>query len=360
MEKQLTAKLFIPILTLSLITFGFSFMRQIFAKNAGANAYLTILMGFLIAAAGLFLMKSLAFKYPDQSVIYLGDKLLGPLGKIGNAALWIAVFLFAAILIRRITDEVSAIILFRTPGLVSILAYFLVIGYMAFLGEEALGRLASVFLLGIPVFSFILFLSFLQVKLLNIHPVNIIRDPDYLWKWDLWSIVFAPVWILCAFYGNDSLRKSFRTVILFVAGGTLILAAACLAAAGSFGPRGLSRYEWPVMSLVNITEFAASYLFQNFMTAGYFFIFLFFSLITAAAFLIILSKGAAELSGLKSRQWKTALPIVAAGLFALTMLPTLINYKEITPIILKAGSLYIPAYILLIWLSSLFRRKDRK
>lgn len=359
-RTHLTSKLFIPILLLSLLTFGFSFDRFVVDKSIGVNTYLIIFIGLLITIISLFLIKSLAVKYPDQSIIRLGDKLLGPFGKIGAPVWLIVIFLLAAVLTRRVTDEVSTIILFRTPGLVSTLAFLLLVGYMALLGEEALGRLSSVMMVMVPLFLVLLYFSFQQVTFLNVHPVNIYRDLGYLRKWDLWLIVFAPVWILCSFNGNESLRNGFKTVILTITGGALILGATSLAIAGAFGAKGIVRYEWPVMSLMNITELAPSYFFQNFTTGIYIAIFLAFSLVTVAGFLIILSKGLTEFLGLKDRQSKLILFLITAALFGLLIIATLINFKETVNLILKVGSLYTLGYIALIWFISLFRRKEQK
>jgi hypothetical protein len=360
MERTLTSKLFIPVLLLSLLTFGFSFDRFVVDRTIGVNTYLIIFIGFLITIIGLFAIKSLATKYPDQSIIQVGNKLLGTLSKIGTPVWLIFVFLLTVVLARRVTDEVSTIILFRTPGLVTILAYFFIVGYMALLGEEALGRLSSVLIIVIPVFLILLVLSFREVNYLNIHPVNIYRDLGYLKKWDLWLIIFSPVWIFSSFYGNESMRYGFKKVILTIIIGTLILGATSLAIAGVFGPAGIERYEWPVMSLINITEVASSYLFQNFLTTIYFFIFLALSLVTTAGFLTVLAKGFNEFLGLKNKQSKLILFLITTGIFALTALPSLINFKETTALVLKVGGIYTPAYVLLIWFSSLFRRKDQK
>jgi hypothetical protein len=358
MDKQLTSKLFIPILILSLLTFGFSFIRFVFEKNNGVNCYLILFIGFLITIFGVFIMKSLIVQYPDQSLIRLGNKLLGPFGKIGGLLWLLLIFLLVAVLIRRVTDEVATIILFRTPGLVSILAYYLIALYMASLGEEALGRLASVLLIASPVFLVLLFLSFREVSFLNIHPVNIYRDWEYLQKWDRWLIVFTPVWIVSVCWGHESIRNRFRTVILAITGGTLVLIATALAIAGAFGPRGMERYEWPVMSLINISEFASSYFFQNFLTTGYFLIFLMLSFVTAAGLLMVVTKGLSELLGVKNNQSKPLLWVITAGLFGVTTLPSLIHFKETTGILLKAASLYIPIYVCLIWVGSRWLRKD--
>ena len=106
------------------------------------------------------MIRSLAVKYPDQSIIALGHKLLGPFGKIGTPVWLMLVFLLTALLAKRVTDEVSTIILFRTPGLVSTLAFLLLVCYMALLGEEALGRLSSVMVVMLPVFLLLLMYEF--------------------------------------------------------------------------------------------------------------------------------------------------------------------------------------------------------
>jgi hypothetical protein len=357
-RTHLTGNLFIPILLLSLLTFGFSFDRDVVNRSIGVNTYLIILIGFCVTMLSLILIKSLAVNYPDQSIIKLGSNLLGPLSKIGTPVWLIVIFLLTVLLTKRITDEVSTIILFRTPGLVSTLAFLLLAGYMALLGEAALGRLASVMLVLVPIFLILLTLSFRHVTFLNIHPVNLYRNLGYLQKWDLWLIVFAPVWILSLFNGNESLRNSFKAVILTIAGGALILGATLLAIAGVFGGKGIDRFEWPVMSLMNITEFAPSYFFQNITTAVYISIFLVFSLVTIAGFLIVLSKGFLDFWGLKDSQLKLILLGSIAAVFGFLIIFTQINFKETVSIILKAGSLYTLGYILLIWLVSLFQKKE--
>lgn len=359
-KTHVTSKLFIPMLLLSLLAFGFSFDRHLFAKSTGVNAYLVIISGLLITIISLLALKSLADQYPDQPIIRLANKLLGPIGKIGTLVWLVVIFLLTALLTRRVTDVVAAIILFRTPEVVSTLAFIFIAWYLALLGEEALGRVASIFMLMIPMFLFMLVLSFQEVNFLNIHPVNVCRDWGWLKKWDLWPLIFSPVWVLSAFNGNESLRNSFKSVILAITGGAFILAATSLAVAGAFGAGGTLRYEWPVMSLMNITELSSSYFLQNIVTLFYFLIFLPFSLVTVAGFLIVLSKGPAELLGLKNSQSKLVLTLITAALFISLLMTTEINYKETANLVLETGSLYTLGYILLIWLNSLFQRKEKK
>jgi spore germination protein len=356
--RALSSNLFIPILLLSLLTFGFSFDRFVVDPSIGVNSYLIIFIGLLLTIISLFLMKTLAVKYPDQSVIGLGNRLLGPFGKIGTTVWFLVIFALTALLVRRVTDEVSTIILFRTPGLVSMLAFLAIAWYITILGEEALGRLSSVLLFLVPLFLILLLLSFRQVNFLNIHPVNIYRDLGYLRKWDLWLIVFTPVWIMCSASGNESLRNSFKPVSLAITCGAIILGITSLAITGAFGAKGTGRYEWPVMSLMNITELAPSYFFQNFITMIYFFIFLAFSLVTVAGLLMVLSKGLTEFLGLKDNQAKFMLFLIIAALFGFLMILTQIHFKESVYFILKVGSLYTFGYMALIWVSSLVRRKE--
>ena len=357
-RTHLTSKLFIPILLLSFLTFGFSFDRFVVTKSVGVNTYLIILIGLLITIAVLFMIRSLAVKYPDQSIIALGNKLLGPFGKIGTPVWLMIVFLLTALLARRVTDEVSTIILFRTPELISTLAFLFLVCYMALLGEEALGRLSSAMMVMLPVFLLLLFMSFRQVIFLNIHPVSIYRNLGYLRKWELWLIIFTPIWILSSFNGNESMRNNFKTVILIITGGALVLGATSLAIAGAFGPKGIDRYEWPVMSLLSVTELAPSYFFQNFALGAYFFIFLPFSLVTVAAFLIVLSKGLNEFLKLKNKQSKLILLLVMVCLFIVLIISTQIQFKQTAYLLLIVGSLYTFSYILLIWFSSCLRRRD--
>lgn len=359
-KNHLTSKLFIPILLLSLLTFGFSFNRYVAPRGTGVNSYLVIFIGFLITIISLFIIKSLACKYPDQTIIHLGNKLLGTIGKIGTPVWLIVIFILTALLAGRVTDEVSAIILFRTPGYVSMLAFLLITGYMALLGEEALGRLSSIIMFMIPLLLIMLILSFRRVNLANIHPVNIYRDLGYLKQWDLWLLVFSPVWILSLFNGHESLRNCFRTVILSLTCGTIILGATSLAVAGSFGAKGMARYEWPVMSLMNITEFAPGYFFQNFITTFFFVIFISFAAVTVAGFLIVLSKGFTEFFGLKNTRSKLILVLIIAALIVLSVMSTPIHHKETASFLLKAGSFYTVGYIVLLWFGSLFQRREQK
>jgi hypothetical protein len=357
---HLTSKLFIPILFLSLLTFGFSFDRYVVTRAVGVNTYLVVFIGCLITIIGLWIIKSLAGKYPDQSIIHLGNKLLGPIGKLGTPIWLIVILILAVLLTRRVTDEVSTVILFRTPNFISTLAFIFIAGYMALLDEEALGRLSSLMMFMLPFLLIMLLLSFRQVNFLNIHPVSIYRDLGYLKKWDLWLLIFSPVWILAAFNGNESLRNHFKAFILTLIGGTLILGATSLAVAGAFGAKGIERYQWPIMSLMNITELAPSYFFQNFITTVYFFIFLSFSLVTVAGLLIVISKGFTEFLGLKNPQSKWVLFSNIVVLLILSFIMTQINYKAVVNFGLRVGCFYTFGYILLVWLVSLFRRKEQE
>ena len=313
MENHLTNKLFIPVLLISFLGFGIPFNPLALEGGIGPNAYLTLIIGFLITIIGLVGLQRLALQYPNQSLVHGADHLLGPIGKIGNTIFLGIVFLFIAILTRRITDIMSAMILFRTPEVVIHIAYLLLIMYIAVKGVETVGRLSSLFILFVPILVGLLCMGLKNVNFLNIHPVYIIRDFAALGKWWVWLVAFAPVWIVAFLKGNANLRSGLKPMVWTVVIGTFILCAIALVVSGVFGPLGVKRYEWPLMELMGTTGFASSYFFQSIATSTYIVIDLLFTLITTAVFLTFLSNNLRDLLSLKEKRSKLVLLIITVG-----------------------------------------------
>jgi spore germination protein KB len=357
MKNHLTNKLFIPVLLISFLGFGIPFNPLALEGGIGPNAYLILIIGLLITLIGLVGLQRLALKYPNQSLVHWADHLLGPIGKIGTTIFLGIVFLFIVILTRRITDIVSAMILFRTPVWVIHAAYLLLIMYIAVKGVEAVGRLSSLFILLVPLLVGLLCMGLKNVNLLNIHPVYIIRDVASLGRWWVWLVAFAPVWIVAFLNGKNNLRSGLKPMVWTVAIGTFILCAIALVVSGVFGPLGVKRYEWPLLEVMGTTGFASSYFFQSVATSTYIVIDIFFTLITTAVFLTLLSNNLLELLSLKEKRLKLVALILTAGIFGLVTLPSLITVKRFENLLLEAGSIYIPLYIMFIWLVSLFRKQ---
>jgi spore germination protein (amino acid permease) len=358
MENHLTNKLFIPLLLISFLGLGIPFNPHALEGGIGPNAYLVILIGCIITIIGLVGMQRIALKYPNQSLVRGADHLLGPIGKIGNFIFLSIVFLFIVIVTRRILDIMSAMVLFRTPYWVIHVAYLLLIMYIAVKGAETVGRLSSLCLLLVPIFIGLLCMGLKNVNYLNIHPVHIIRDLDALGKWWVWLVAFAPVWIVTFLKGNPNLRSGLKPMVWTVVIGTFILCATALVVSGVFGPNGVKRYEWPLLELMGTTGFASSYFFQSIATSTYIVIDLLFTVVTTAVFLTFLSTNLMDLLSLKEKRLKLVLLIITSGIFGVVFTPSVITVKRFENLLLEVGSIYIPLYIMLIWLVSQFRRKS--
>lgn len=357
MENHLTNKLFIPLLLITFLGFGIPFNPHALEGGIGPNAFLTLIIGCIITIIGLVVMQRLALKYPNQSLVHGANHLLGPIGKIGNFIFLSIVFLFIVIVTRQILDIISAMVLFRTPYWVIHVSYLLLIMYIAVKGAETVGRLSSLFLLFVPILVGLLLMGLKNVNYLNIHPVYIIRDFASLGKWWVWLVAFAPVWIVAFLKGNNNLRSGLKPMVWTVVIGTFILCGAALVVSGVFGPNGVKRYEWPLMELMGTTGFAASYFFQSIATSTYIVIDLLFTVITTASFLTFLSTNLRDLLSLKEKRSKLVLLIITAGIFGVVIIPSLITVKRFENLLLEAGSVYIPLYIMFLWFVSLFRKK---
>jgi hypothetical protein len=357
MENHLTSKLFIPILLISFLGFGIQFNPLALEGGIGPNAYLLLIIGFLITILGLVGLHHLALKYPNQSLVPGAEKLLGPIGKIGNIIFLNIVFLFIAILVRRITDIISATVLLRTPDWIVHITYLFLILYIAVKGTETVGRLSSLFVVLVPLLALLLGMGLKNVNYLNIHPVYIIRDIAALGKWWLWLVAFAPVWIIAFLKGKAILSSGLKPLFWTVTIGTFILCAIALLVTGVFGSNGVNRYEWPLLELMSTTGFASNYFFQNIVNSTYIFIELIFTLITTAVLLALLSSNFMDLFSLKQKWSKLVLLIIISAIFGVMTIPNVINFKTSVNLLLEAGSIYMPLYIMIIWFVSLFRKQ---
>lgn len=127
---------------------GKAFLRTpvVFAEDGGTAAWLVALIAVLIAACGWLVIRSLLRRHPGENLMEATETALGPVfGTLVNLAYFLFLFLTALTLVRDFADSLVTVILPRTPVSV-LIGIFLIVGtYAAYLGVEAISRIAWLF-----------------------------------------------------------------------------------------------------------------------------------------------------------------------------------------------------------------------
>ncbi|TCL57874.1 spore germination protein [Hydrogenispora ethanolica] len=359
MNHPLTSKLYLPLILMSILGFGIMFHPFTLNKNIGVNAYLTIVFGFLLAVLGLLAIRALLGKYPGESLIDWGNRLLGRAGWLGSGLVLAIVLVFTVLAVRRLTEPIGTSILFLTPEWANILSCVLVITYIAQLGEEALGRLCSICCGLIPVFGLNLLLGFGSVTLAQVHPAYIIRDLRYLNYWWAGLPGFVPVLLIASLIRTRDFRDRFRYVLPTVGLGALILGITAFEIVGVFGAGGIQRYPRPVMAFMGTIRLAQEYFFQNFVLTTHLFVFTAQSLVIATVLLRVLANGIIALCRIPRKRSRWVIPALAAVVYLLTLFSDLIVYARYNNPLIISGSFFILAYLGILWLLSRLRRDGR-
>ena len=359
MGAPLTTKLYLPLILMSLIGFGVMFHPYTLNQNVGANAYLTIVWALIITGLMLAAIHSLRAQYPGESGIDWGYRFLGKAGWLGSALLLITILLFIVMAIRRATEPVGTLILFLTPEWANNLSFILVISYMAALGEEALGRLASVFCGLLLIMGFNLILGLGSVNRDYIHPAFIFQDFRYLKYW--WSGLpsFAPLLLIGSLIPLRRPQPGLRPLLATVFIGAAILGIIALEIAGVFGAAGVQRYPRPIMAYMGTIRLAQEFFFQNLVITTHLFIFVTLTSLITAILLRMLANGLIQLFKIEGRFQKLVIPLIAAVVYLISLASDLMLFSRFNNLFLMLGTMFIVIYLLILWICSRFRREPK-
>ncbi len=357
MSSQLTSKLYLPLIFIAIFGFGLLFHPFTIEKEIGANAYLTLGVGFAVAVIGIWLIKELIVRYPGQTVIDWGQNLLGRGGWVGSLLLLLTLLIFSVLSVRRVTELIGTSILFLTPEWANILAYTITIAYMARLGTTAIGRLCSLFIgLGV-LFSLNLILGVNRIYFDHVHPAAILCDLGYLKYWWVGIPGFIPALLFLAFIRNKDVGKTLPGIVLTTLLGALILSFISFEIVGIFGPDGVKRYPRAVVAFMGTVHLASEYFFQSIVVTIYLFIFTALSLTVSTIILRIFANGVIDFFTIRNSQW--VIPGLALLIYFGALLPNLLFFNQYNNPLLLGCSFFIIAYLCLLWVLSRFRRPRR-
>ncbi len=353
MSYQLTSKLYLPLIFIAVFGFGLLFHPFTIEKDIGANAYLTLGAGFTVAVIGIWFVKELIARYPGQTVLDWGRNLLGTGGWIGSVLLLLTLLIFSVLAVRRVTELIGTSILFLTPEWANILAYTITIAYMALLGEEAIGRLCSIFIGLAVLFSLNLILGVNRIYFDHVHPAAILCDLGYLKYWWVGIPGFIPALLILSFMRNKDVAKTVPGILLSTLLGALILGFISYEIVGIFGPDGVKRYPRAVVAFMGTVHLASEYFFQSIVVTIYLFIFTALSLTVSTIILRIFASGVIDFFTIRNSRW--VIPGLALLIYFGSLLPNLLFFNQYNNPLLIGCSLFIIAYLCLLWVVSRFQ-----
>lgn len=147
------------------------FPRRV-VEIGGQNGWLIVVLGLIFSVTSLFVINSVAKKYPNDSFVDYVCKIAGkPLGILISIGFIAKIIINVSLELRIFSEILKEIMLFNTPFFIISFSMLFVGTYMASRGYEARGRIAEilVFVVFIPL-AFVFFITIFDVDFSNLKP----------------------------------------------------------------------------------------------------------------------------------------------------------------------------------------------
>ena len=155
------------------LSFGlFAFPRDL-AIHAGYGTIYSMVLIYLMTAAGVWAIQRLAIMMPNQTIYEYMPRILGKwLGRAALAVLTVMYIYWLSNVLLRAADTVRVQLLRDTPLVIVQFIFILVGAYLAALGIEALGRLCVVMVTPAVFFTITLyFMAWTNVERIELTPL---------------------------------------------------------------------------------------------------------------------------------------------------------------------------------------------
>lgn len=280
--------------------FGSSVIMGVSTK-AAQDSWISLLLASVLVIPLIIIYSRIMKAFPEKDFFEIAQELLGKVaGKIVIALMtWYAIHL-GALVLRNFSEFIVIALMPETPQLPIIISMILVVAYMAKSGIETMGKW-SILMLPVIVIMVILtvLLSINVMDFTNIMPImehdlgTIAKSSYQLLTFPLAETVLF-LGIACGKKSKDSPYKFFMYPIF---SGTAILLVIFLRNSFILGPAMVNAEYFPSYSavrIISVGDFLARLegsIAMNFILAG---------IIKISVCLIVASKGAASLFGIKN------------------------------------------------------------
>lgn len=159
-ENKIELKEAIMLVTMALITELFLTFPAVLGHKGQTAAWLVLLVATLVAAVAFLPTAILLERYPEKTIIEIGEELLGP---IGNAFFALIIFLtflaITSLILRQYAERTITVSLNNLPLSVAMVMLLVGAAVACYLGLEAINR--SVWIAGFIIVFMLLLVQFL-------------------------------------------------------------------------------------------------------------------------------------------------------------------------------------------------------
>lgn len=140
---------------------------------AGQDAWFTLVIAMIIQLALASLYMSLAYRFPNETIIEYSRKIVGPyLGTIVSCIYLLYYLMLGGYIIRVVSDFIGSVILIQTPLDALSLTFLIPALYGVFLGLGVIGKAAQILLpVALGVFILTALLLIPKAQFSNLLPV---------------------------------------------------------------------------------------------------------------------------------------------------------------------------------------------
>lgn len=292
----------------------------VFVRRIGADAWTSMLIGFIIGILVVAAMAFLCSRFPEKTILQISGELLGKwigkgVGLILAAFFLIAYAVSADVLVLHLSDY----FLFDTPLIAICVIYGLVSLYGAWLGFEVVVRLSLIGFLMLILLNIAMIIGVIKdFDFMNLQPVmdkgllDNTTNSVYLFS-DLAMAIFA----VGMFYPSlNNRKKGVAISILAMTVSAVLIVTWPFLEAGVMGPDIMRKYIVVCMEQIRCAQFT-KYLprYELLMVSFY----IFTISVQSMAMLHSAKRSIKHITGIK-KDWIILIPLTAAGVWLTQML----------------------------------------
>ncbi len=251
------------LLVLDILGAGVIVLPRRAAMFAGQDGWLIIVAATGLAMVAMFLIASVGRQCPDKSFVELCARLLSkPVAVLFALGFVVKILIGIAMEIRFFTEIIKQTMLPNTPFFIIYTTILLLSAYAAAKGYETRARMAEVLLpivfipLGI-VFAF----AAMDVDFTNLMPVFSTPAKTLGWGALFSGLSFTGIEYVLLVYPYLQRPKHARNsavVAVGIIGAVMTLIT--LVTIAKFGPLEVQRQMWPVLEMMDVTDFPGSFI----------------------------------------------------------------------------------------------------
>ncbi len=277
------------LLILDVFGTGVILLPRIVAEYGEQNGWMCLILGLLFALVFIYLMCSVAEKFPDHTFVEYSSKILSkPVGVILTLVFVIKILLTTALELRLFGEIVAVSLLPRTPYWIVAVIMLAVAAYGASKGYETRARLGELLIVVILLpLALVFVLAATQVDYSNLLPVGISDAKNFVLGGYRAAFAFTGFEFCLLIYPYVSRPKAAKKAVMnaaLITGGFMLIIT--LITLARFGPWEIQSRMWPVLEMMDTIDLPGSFFERQGALVMSFWIVSIFAIVNAGLFFV--------------------------------------------------------------------------